>query len=195
MHASSTSDKQFFAEKMAEPGGDNQVLTKMSQLITESSTTHTTTKKEYISSMMSSSQAKSGQEPTSVCVKTTIHSTEQSSSDNGAPPVVQVNFKVRRVETLKFGLRTFLNLDLTAQSYKVEEHEKIIQDQPGEIRQEKTVVVSQDEEGIKRDLKATQAPKPTRKSTAPRFVSPITGMIVDQGTDIVLEGIIDGEIN
>lgn len=81
-----------------------------------------------------------------------------------------------------------------AQSYKVEEHEKIIQDQPGEIRQEKTVVVSQDEEGIKREVKPAQMSKPTRKSTAPRFVSPITGMIVDQGSDIVLEGIIDGMI-
>lgn len=75
----------------------------------------------------------------------------------------------------------------------MEEHEKIIQDQPGEIRQERTVVVSQDEEGIKRDIKATQIPKPVRKSTAPRFVSPVTGMIVDQGSDIVLEGIIDGK--
>ena len=35
--------------------------------------------------------------------------------------------------------------------------------------------------------------KPTRKATAPRFVSPVTGMIVDQGTDVVLEGIVDGE--
>ena len=76
----------------------------------------------------------------------------------------------------------------------MEEHEKIVQDQPGEIRQEKTVVVSQDEEGIKRDMKSAQISKPTRKSTAPRFVSPITGMIVDQGTDIILEGIIDGKI-
>ncbi|XP_076636076.1 uncharacterized protein LOC143349064 isoform X2 [Colletes latitarsis] len=164
MHAASSSDKQFCAEKMA--AGENEMMTKMSQTITESSTTHTTTKKEYISSMMSSSMSKSGQEPTSVCVKTTVHSTEQSASENGAPPVVQ--------------------------SYKVEEHEKIIQDQPGEIRQEKTVVVSQDEEGIKRDVKAAQIPKPTRKSTAPRFVSPITGMIVDQDSDIVFEGIIDG---
>ena len=76
----------------------------------------------------------------------------------------------------------------------MEEHEKIVQDQPGEIRQEKTVVVSQDEEGIKRDIKSAQISKPTRKSTAPRFVSPITGMIVDQDTDIILEGIIDGKI-
>lgn len=90
MHAASSSDKHFSAEKMSATGGDNEVLTKMSQTITESSTTHTTTKKEYISSMMSSSTSKSGQEPTSVCVKTTVHSTEQSASENGAPPIVQV---------------------------------------------------------------------------------------------------------
>ncbi|XP_076758852.1 uncharacterized protein LOC143428086 isoform X1 [Xylocopa sonorina] len=166
MHAASSSDKHFSSEKTEGGGGESQVLTKMSQTITESSTTHTTTKKEYISSTMSSTLSKAGQEPSSVCVKSTVHSTEQSSSADGAPPVVQ--------------------------SYKIEEHEKIIQDQPGEIRQEKTVVVSQDEEGIKRDVKPAQLSKPSRKSTAPRFVSPITGMIVDQGTDIVLEGIIDG---
>ncbi|CAK9797379.1 TTN [Anthophora quadrimaculata] len=165
MHAASTSDKHFSSEK-SETGEESKVLTKMSETITESSTTHKTTKKEYISSSMSSSTSKTGQEPTSICVKSSVHSTEQLSSENGAPPVVQ--------------------------SYKIEEHEKIIQDQPGEIRQEKTVVVSQDEEGIKRDVKIAQVPKPSRKSTAPRFVSPVTGMIVDQGTDIVLEGIIDG---
>lgn len=36
--------------------------------------------------------------------------------------------------------------------------------------------------------------KPTRKSTAPRFVTPLNGKIVDQGADILLEGIIDGKL-
>ncbi|XP_026674575.1 muscle M-line assembly protein unc-89 isoform X5 [Ceratina calcarata] len=165
MHAASSSDKHFTSEK-SEGDGETKTMTKLSEIITESSTTHKTTKKEYMSSAMSSTSQTPGQEPSSVCVKTVIHSTEQASSQDGTPPVVQ--------------------------SYKVEEHEKIIQDQPGEIRQEKTVIVSQDEEGVKRDVKTAPVSKPTRKSTAPRFVSPITGMIVDQGTDIVLEGIIDG---
>lgn len=34
--------------------------------------------------------------------------------------------------------------------------------------------------------------KPVRKSTAPRFVTPVVGKIVDQGVDVVLEGIVDG---
>lgn len=46
---------------------------------------------------------------------------------------------------------------------------------------------------MKRDAKTSQIQKPSRKSVAPRFVSPITGMIVDQEADVVLEGIIDGE--
>lgn len=79
------------------------------------------------------------------------------------------------------------------QSQKIEEYEKIIQEQPGEIRQEKTVLVSQGMEGVKHDVKTNQVQKPSRKLIAPRFISPITGMIVDQGTDVVLEGIIDGE--
>lgn len=53
-------------------------------------------------------------------------------------------------------------------------------------------MVSQGEEGIKRNGKTMQVQKPSRKSTAPRFVSPLTGMIVDQGADIILEGIVDG---
>ena len=34
--------------------------------------------------------------------------------------------------------------------------------------------------------------KPIRRSTAPRFVSPLIGKIVDQGVDVTLEGIVDG---
>lgn len=34
--------------------------------------------------------------------------------------------------------------------------------------------------------------KPMRRNIAPRFVSPLIGKIVDQGVDVVLEGILDG---
>lgn len=34
--------------------------------------------------------------------------------------------------------------------------------------------------------------KPVRRNIAPRFVSPLVGKIVDQGADVVLEGIVDG---
>lgn len=61
------------------------------------------------------------------------------------------------------------------------------------MRQEKTILVSEETEGVKHDVKTNQVQKPSRKLIAPRFISPITGMIVDQGTDVVLEGIIDGK--
>jgi hypothetical protein len=39
----------------------------------------------------------------------------------------------------------------------------------------------------------TYSPKTTRKSTAPRFVSPLNGKIVDQGADVILDAVIDGK--
>ncbi|XP_014485705.1 PREDICTED: uncharacterized protein LOC106750117 isoform X2 [Dinoponera quadriceps] len=165
MHPASSSEKHFSSEKTYHEGGaESQVLTKMSSTVTHSSTT--STKKEFVSSTMTSSLSQSGQEPSSVCTKTTVQSSEQSVSENDAPPVVQ--------------------------SHKIEEYEKIVQEQPGEVRQEKTVVVSEGTGGLKSDVKTSQIQKPSRKPIAPRFVSPITGMIVDQGADVVLEGIIDG---
>jgi len=88
MHPASSSDKHFSSEKTYhEGGGESHVLTKMSSTVTHSSTM--STKKEFLSSTMTSTL--SGQEPTSVCTKTTVHSSEQSTAENGAPPVVQVN--------------------------------------------------------------------------------------------------------
>lgn len=164
MHPASSSEKHFSSEKTYhDGGGESQVLTKMSSTVTHSSTT--STKKEFMSSMTSSS-SQPGQEPSSVSTRTTVQSSEQSVSENGAPPVVQ--------------------------SHKIEEYEKIVQEQPGELRQEKTVIVSEETGGAKADTKAGQVQKSSRKLSAPRFVSPLTGMIVDQGANVVLEGIIDG---
>lgn len=87
--------------------------------------------------------------------------------------------------TLNFNI---LPSDFFLQCHRVEEFEKIFQDVPGEVKQERTVIITEDTELTKHVC------KPCRKQTAPRFVSPVTGMIVDQGTDVVLEGIVDGEI-
>lgn len=96
------------------------------------------------------------------------------------------------MNSCKAAVQPFLIESVISQSHKVEEFEKVIQERPGEMRQEKTVIMSEETDGGKRDVKISQIQKPSRKSTAPRFVSPITGMIVDQGADVVLEGIIDG---
>lgn len=79
-------------------------------------------------------------------------------------------------------------------SQKVEEFEKIVQDKPGQMRQEKTRVVTEGSDDMQQQQRENRViQKSSRKSVAPRFVSPLTGMIVDQGADIFLEGIIDGE--
>lgn len=90
MHPASSSDKHFSSEKTYHEGGsESQVLTKMSSTVTHSSTM--STKKEFLSSTVTSTLSQSGHEPTSVCTKTTVQSSEQAVSENGAPPVVQVN--------------------------------------------------------------------------------------------------------
>lgn len=90
MHPASSSDKHFLSEKTYhEGGGESQVLTKMSSTVTHSSTM--SMKKEFLSSTVTSTLSQSGHEPASVCTKTTVQSSEQSTSENGAPPVVQVN--------------------------------------------------------------------------------------------------------
>lgn len=90
MHPTNSSDKHFLSEKTSnKDGSESQVLTKMSSTVTHSSTM--STKKEFLSSTVTSILSQSGHEPTSVCTKTTVQSSEQSTSENGAPPVIQVN--------------------------------------------------------------------------------------------------------
>lgn len=94
MQASSSSDKYFASEKTAGEGGlfDSQTMTKTSSSIMESSTTHTSLKKEYVSTTSTSNLSSCPvHQPTSLCVKKTSQTSEQSSAYNGAPPVVQVS--------------------------------------------------------------------------------------------------------
>lgn len=69
----------------------------------------------------------------------------------------------------------------------MQEFERIIQDSPGQVRQEKTKIITE-------GSAVPKISKPSRKNVAPRFVTPVTGMIIDQGQDIVLEGVIDGMV-
>lgn len=60
-----------------------------------------------------------------------------------------------------------------------------MRDTPDKIQQEKIKIISETTPRIQ---------KQTRKNIPPRFISPITGMIVDQGSNVVLEGVIDGKV-
>ncbi|KAJ8687531.1 hypothetical protein QAD02_023325 [Eretmocerus hayati] len=173
MHQESSSSEKYFTSErtLGEGGGpiDSQTMTKTSSSMMESSTTHTSTKKEYITTTSSSTLSSCpAHQPSNLCVNKTTQSSQHGSAFNGAAPVVQ--------------------------SRKIEEYERIVQDAPDEIRQEKTVIITQDSGGTRqKECKhQVQVQKPCRKQTAPRFTSPVTGMIVDQGANIVLEGIVDG---
>jgi hypothetical protein len=76
------------------------------------------------------------------------------------------------------------------QSHRVEEVHQINQEKPV-IHQQSSLVVSRG------SPIPTPAPilKPKRKAQPPRFISPMNGKIVDQGADVFLEGIVDGEFN
>ncbi|KAL7299328.1 hypothetical protein TKK_0007906 [Trichogramma kaykai] len=170
MQASSSCDKYFASERTSGEGGslsDNQTITKTSSIMESSSTTHTSMKKEYITTTNSSILSTCPVHQSNL--KKTSHTSALSTDFNRTAPVMQ--------------------------SKTIEEFERIVQDVPdGELRQEKTVIVTKDlgDSKQKECKHQIQIQKPCRKQTAPRFVSPVTGMIVDQGTDIVLEGIVDG---
>ncbi|XP_057334956.1 titin isoform X6 [Microplitis mediator] len=164
MQATSSTEKHFITERSTLPSDqvDESSLTKMSSSFSQSSTTKSCCTKEFKSSTTSSSVITEPQfkpAPGNVVTKSHVESREYSSQQNGGPPVVQ--------------------------SHKVEEYEQIVQDTPGQLRQEKTKIVTEGNVSLKMQ-------KPMRKNVAPRFVSPLTGMIVDQGHDVVLEGVIDG---
>ncbi|XP_028982444.1 muscle M-line assembly protein unc-89 isoform X4 [Diachasma alloeum] len=71
----------------------------------------------------------------------------------------------------------------TIQTHKIEEFQRIVRDTPDKIQQEKIKIMSEITPKIQKQI---------RKSISPRFISPITGMIVDQGSNVILEGVIDG---
>jgi len=81
-------------------------------------------------------------------------------------------------------------------SHEAKEYHQINNNAPV-VQESSSLLISKDGE-ITKDISKTSsslaiAPKSTRKSTAPRFMTPLQGRIVDQGMDITLQGIIDGK--
>jgi len=85
---------------------------------------------------------------------------------------------------------------LKVQSQKTEEVLQENQDKP--IVHQQTILkvvngVADHREAVQATSSTpTYSPK-TRKSTAPRFVSPLNGKIVDQGADVILDAVVDGK--
>lgn len=72
-----------------------------------------------------------------------------------------------------------------------------VNDEAPQVKESSSLIVAKDgqvsQEVTKTSSSLPIAPKLTRKSTAPRFMTPLQGRIIDQGADVTLEGIIDGK--
>lgn len=73
------------------------------------------------------------------------------------------------------------------ESHKIEKFQKINNEPP--VVSEKSITTVSSGKAIQEGTKLIRT---TRKATAPRFVTPVVGKIVDQGVDVTLEGILDG---
>lgn len=77
------------------------------------------------------------------------------------------------------------------ESHKLSEYSNV----DGVESKHESRTMSKSGETIKSESVLTQPMKiikPLRKSMPPRFMTPLTGCIVDQGADVTLEAIVDG---
>lgn len=120
-------------------------------------------------------------------------STQMTSRSNGGEPQVEVHsFSTHDEKSLK-------QIDQQpveeVKSHLAKEYHQLNEEKP-QVLEESSVIVKQGgqitQECVKSNSILPLMPKLTRKSTAPRFISPLQGKIVDQGSDIELEGIVDG---
>uniref|UniRef100_A0A182UHM8 Ig-like domain-containing protein n=1 Tax=Anopheles melas TaxID=34690 RepID=A0A182UHM8_9DIPT len=86
--------------------------------------------------------------------------------------------------------------DQPAQVAEAAEHQRYdkVNDQPATVQHEASayVGVAPSHETIIANSGQISTGKPARRNMAPRFVTPFNGKIVDQGADVIIEGIVDG---
>lgn len=66
-------------------------------------------------------------------------------------------------------------------------------EQVHQVNQERPVVHQQSSLVVSRGSPVPPVKPKQRKAVPPRFISPLNGKIVDQGADVLLEGIVDGK--
>uniref|UniRef100_A0A182PH82 Ig-like domain-containing protein n=1 Tax=Anopheles epiroticus TaxID=199890 RepID=A0A182PH82_9DIPT len=86
--------------------------------------------------------------------------------------------------------------DQAPQVAEAAEHKRYdqVNDQPATVQHEASsyVGVAPSHESIIANSGQISTGKPARRNMAPRFVTPFNGKIVDQGADVLIEGIVDG---
>lgn len=95
------------------------------------------------------------------------------------------------------GIKIKISMFFQVKSHVAKEFHQVNEEKP-QMKEESSLIVKQDgqitQECVKSNSILPLTPKLTRKSTAPRFISPLQGKIVDQGSDVEIEGIVDGKI-
>lgn len=122
----------------------------------------------------------------------TATSSKKVTSDSGTEPEVEVHSELKKDE------KVLKQIDQQApsivESHKYEEYHKI-GSKPAEIHEKSSVSVVTGEEkkieDVSKIVKQEIIQKPPIKTRPPKFVTPVIGKIVDIGTDVVLEGILD----
>lgn len=122
----------------------------------------------------------------------TATSSAKVTSDSGTEPEVEVHKKVTQDE------KTVKQIDQQApsvtESHKLEEYHKIGAQPPTITEKTVTSVSSGQVEDTVKSIQSIEekiVQKPVVKTRPPKFVTPVIGKIVDQGVDVVLEGILD----
>uniref|UniRef100_A0A182QL10 Ig-like domain-containing protein n=1 Tax=Anopheles farauti TaxID=69004 RepID=A0A182QL10_9DIPT len=136
----------------------------------------------------------------SSCVTLQKHVTTSSSvssySSSSMATVQQNGHSEVHAESAKHD-RSFHQVgDQTPQVAEATEHQRYdrVNDQPATVQHEAAsyVGVAPSHESIIANSGQISTGKPARRNMAPRFVTPFNGKIVDQGADVLLEGIVDG---
>lgn len=121
---------------------------------------------------------------------TTTHTSQVSCIENGYHPQTQIHsYSSKMDHSLKqFGDQT-PDIIESKQYQEYKETNEI----PPTVVQQKSVISFQHPNGIQQQQQQIpHLPKLIRKNIAPRFICPLIGKIVDQGSDIHLEALVDG---
>nr|CAD7416895.1 unnamed protein product [Timema poppensis] len=119
-----------------------------------------------------------------------------------ATPPKQTTSCVRSGRSRQLRLYTYANGEMTTfvpqvRNEKTEEFHQVNRDKPSVHTHQSLLITNGQREDSLTSGSSTpvSSPRPIRKSIPPRFVTPLVGRIVDQGADVTLVGIIDGELS
>lgn len=126
---------------------------------------------------------------------TTTTSTKSSVFGDGTIPQTQTYSNSKQIDSSfkKIGDQA----PIVNESMKYEERKEVSGEEPQQTFAQKIMNftkndVNEKHESIIANSGQICTGKPVRRNIAPRFVTPLIGKIVDQGVDVVLEGIVDG---